>query len=158
MKNISIALVASVFLLGACDTTRQAVQKQTIGTITGAVLGGFLGSQIGKGEGRLWATGAGVLLGAIAGSEVGKSLDATDRVMMERTSQASLEHTRTGATSTWSNPDTGNSGSITPNRTYQRQDGTHCREFSQTVVIDGQLQDATGTACRQPDGSWQLIS
>ena len=161
MKNISVSLLAMaavVIPLSACDTTQQAGQKQTIGAITGAVLGGFLGSKVGRGEGQLWATGAGAVLGAILGSEFGKTLDANDRVMMERTSQASLEHTRTGSLSSWRNPDTGHSGTVTPTRTYQQPSGTYCRDFAQTIVVDGQTHNATGTACRQPDGSWRIVN
>ena len=158
MKNIPIALIAMAALLGACDTVDQAGKKQTISTIAGAVLGGYFGSKIGMGEGRLWAAGAGAALGAVIGSELGKSLDENDRNMMERTSQAALEHTRTGSTSTWRNPDTGHSGTVTPTRTYQQSSGTYCRDLTQTVEIDGQTQTATGAACRQPDGSWRITN
>lgn len=33
-----------------------------------------------------------------------------------------------------------------------------CREFQQNVVIDGKRQQAHGTACRQPDGSWRIVN
>lgn len=158
MKKLMAALLCTTLILPACANTNQSMgQKETLGGLGGAVLGGLLGSRIGSGEGQLWATGAGVLLGAVLGSQVGRSMDLADRGMMERTTQASLEHTRTGATSAWTNPDSGHRGTVTPTRTYQRADGTYCREYSQTVNIDGQLQKATGTACRQPDGTWRLV-
>lgn len=31
-----------------------------------------------------------------------------------------------------------------------------CRQYSTTTVIDGQPQQAYGTACLQPDGSWRI--
>jgi hypothetical protein len=31
-----------------------------------------------------------------------------------------------------------------------------CRAFSSQIMVDGQPQPATGTACRQPDGSWRV--
>jgi len=159
MKRIWIPVVLSVALVGAgCDTTQQSGQKETLGAVTGAVLGGLLGSKVGGGEGQLWATGAGAIIGAIAGSSIGRSLDNTDRMMMERTSQASLEHTKTGATSSWRNPDSGHSGTVTPTRTYKSGDGNYCREFEQFVTINGEEQKATGTACRQADGSWRVIN
>lgn len=34
----------------------------------------------------------------------------------------------------------------------------YCREFQQTVAINGGLHKTTGTACMQPDGSWDVIS
>ncbi len=33
----------------------------------------------------------------------------------------------------------------------------YCREFRQDVAIDGQTQEAYGTACRTPSGDWQLV-
>jgi surface antigen len=31
-----------------------------------------------------------------------------------------------------------------------------CREFTETVTIDGQPRQLTGRACPQPDGTWRL--
>lgn len=155
LKSILAVAVVAAFA-GACARGDEPGPKQAIGAIGGAVLGGLLGSEIGSGSGRLWATGAGAVLGAFAGSEVGKSLDRADELYMARTTQASLEHTRTGTTSTWSNPDSGHGGTVTPVDTYRRDDGTYCREFQQTVTVGGETQQAYGTACRQPDGSWKI--
>ncbi len=33
-----------------------------------------------------------------------------------------------------------------------------CREYKQTIVIADQIETATGTACRQPDGTWKIVS
>ena len=33
----------------------------------------------------------------------------------------------------------------------------YCREFRQNVLIDGKSQEAYGTACKTPDGGWQLV-
>ncbi len=33
----------------------------------------------------------------------------------------------------------------------------YCREFRQNVLIDGRSQEAYGTACKTPDGGWQLV-
>lgn len=154
MKAIA-ALIVAAFAVSACQTG--AGPKQTVGGVGGAVLGGLLGSQIGGGSGRLWATGAGAVIGALVGSEIGRGLDEVDKMRMERTTQAALEHTETGATSTWRNPDSGNAGTVTPTRTYQSTDGTYCREYQQTIEVGGRTQDAYGTACRQPDGSWKIV-
>jgi hypothetical protein len=35
--------------------------------------------------------------------------------------------------------------------------GQGCREFDTPVVIGGQEQQAHGTACLQPDGSWRIV-
>ena len=142
--------------LAACSETMG--QKQGIGTLLGAVAGGVAGSQVGKGRGQLVATGVGTLLGAIIGGEIGKSLDRADQLAMQHETQSTLETAPSGSTSTWHNPDSGNSGTVTPTKTYQQSDGTYCREFQQTVTVGGKTQEAYGTACRQPDGSWQIVS
>ena len=43
-------------------------------------------------------------------------------------------------------------------RTYQASNGQYCREYEQSVTIGGKPQKSYGTACRQPDGMWQLVS
>ena len=132
--------------------------KQTLGTLIGAGLGGLAGSQVGSGTGKLVAVGAGVLLGGLLGNEIGKSLDKADQAYAERNAQQTLETAPTGTTASWVNPDSGNSGSITPTATYQSTGGEYCREYQQTVTVGGELQEAYGTACRQPDGSWKLVN
>ena len=100
----------------------------------------------------------GTLLGALAGSEIGKSLDRADMAYLRQTQQKALETVPTGSSTSWVNPDSGNSGQITPRRTYQKASGTYCREFQQTVTVCGNTESAYGTACRQPDGTWKIIS
>ncbi len=157
MKTTRTAIaLAAMVSLAAC--VNDSGQKQTLGTLIGAGLGGLAGSQIGSGTGQLAAVGAGVLLGGLLGSELGKSLDKADRLYADRSAQQSLETTRSGYTSSWSNPDSGNSGTFTPTRTYTASQGLPCREYQTTVTIDGQTQQAYGTACREPDGSWKIVN
>ena len=156
MKNpnlIIVTLVSSSLLLAACQGQGP---KQTGGTIIGAAAGGLLGSKFGKGKGRFISTGIGVLAGSLLGAEVGKSLDNADKAAMRYNSQKALENIKSGQTSEWSNPDSGNNGSITPKKTYQTASGQYCREYQQTVTVGGKTAEAYGTACRQPDGSWML--
>ena len=39
-----------------------------------------------------------------------------------------------------------------------QQSGAYCREFQSEVVVGGEKQNAHGTACREPDGSWRIVS
>lgn len=153
-KIVALALIAGMGL-SACQNTGT---KETIGGLGGAVLGGVLGAQVGKGQGQLIAVGAGALLGALVGSSIGRSMDEVDRMRMEETTQSALESTADYTTSSWVNPNTGVNGTVTPERTYQTNGGQYCREYTQTVTIDGRREEAYGTACRQPDGSWQIVS
>lgn len=77
--------------------------------------------------------------------------------------ERSYEHAQVVATSapvgqtiTWN--DNGASGTVTPVRDGTSSDGRYCREFRQSVTIGGRSEQAYGTACRQPDGSWQVVS
>ena len=158
MKHLFLGLATiSMIALGACSNTTQGWgTKQTIGTGAGAVGGGLLGSQIGGGSGRLWSTGAGVLLGALIGSEIGSSLDRADQAYANKAMNSA--HTApVGETVAWNNPETGNRGSYTPVRDGTSTTGRYCREYQQTVIVGGKEQSAYGTACQQPDGSWEVI-
>jgi hypothetical protein len=52
----------------------------------------------------------------------------------------------------------GASGSVTTVRDGTSTSGRYCREFQHEVTIGGKTERAYGTACRQPDGSWEVIS
>ncbi|MEW5703428.1 MAG: RT0821/Lpp0805 family surface protein [Pseudomonadota bacterium] len=144
--------------LGLSACAANTGPKEGLGTLLGAGTGALAGSQIGKGRGQLVAVAVGTLAGAYLGSEIGKSLDRADRLYMAKTSGQALESNPIGQTSTWVNPDSGNTGTITPTRTYQANNNRYCREFQQTVTVGGNTEQAYGTACRQEDGSWEIVS
>lgn len=54
-----------------------------LGTVGGAVLGGFLGNTIGDGSGQALATAAGAVLGAAAGKGIGNQLSEYNAVELE---------------------------------------------------------------------------
>ena len=143
--------------LGACESMQGAGNKQILGGAGGAVLGGLAGSQIGGGSGRLVATGAGVLLGALVGSEIGSSLDKADRTYARQANQRAYE-APVGETITWNNPESGNYGSVTPTRDGYSSGGRYCREYQQVITVNGRQETGYGTACQQPDGSWEIVS
>ena len=159
-RRTAVALAAAmmaVTALGGCVTDGMGT-KQGAGTLLGAGLGGWAGSQVGGGRGQLAAVAVGALAGAWMGGEAGKSLDKADRAYAQRTAQDALEYNKVNQTASWNNPDSKASGTVTPTRTYQTADGTNCREYETTVVIDGKTEKATGTACRQPDGTWRVAN
>lgn len=127
-------------------------------TVVGGVIGAVVGSQIGKGNGRLAAVGVGTLLGALIGNDIGRSMDAVDQGYTTGSMGHALETAPSCNTITWENPQSGNYGSITPTTTYEESPGRYCREFQQQIVVGGQVQDGYGTACRQPDGNWEIVA
>lgn len=74
------------------------------------------------------------------------------------TFQGALENNRTNQASTWVNPDTGVSEAVVPVRTFESDQGQPCREFQRTIIIGGREEQGYGTACRQPDGTWHIVS
>lgn len=134
---------------GRCD---RGLVGANLGTLLGAVAGGLGGSQIGRGDGQIAATIAGVLLGAAVGNAVQQNMEPADQGCLAQT----LERAPTGRNVVWNNPDTGARYEVVPTRTWE-QGGTYCREYSSRGIVGGRTQEITGTACRQPDGSWKIV-
>lgn len=142
-------MMCSAMILTGCTT--QPTQEQS-GMVIGGLLGGVLGAQVGQGSGRTAATIIGTMAGAVIGGNVGRSMDDRDRMH----TALALENVRTGVPTQWRNPDTGNAYTVVPTRTYETQQGP-CREYTVHAVVGGEADKVYGTACRQPDGSWQMM-
>jgi surface antigen len=136
------------------DTTRDN-PKAVLGSLGGAAAGAGIAAIAGGSTG--WIVAAG-LAGGLLGGAIGHRLDNKDKQMAAQAAANAFESNRTGQAATWKNPDSGNSGTITPTKTYQAASGQYCREYRQDVIIGGEKQQAYGTACRQPDGSWKIQS
>ncbi len=149
------ALVVLVALLSSGCAEMQANPKTAIGAVGGGTLGGLIGAAAG---GTPTAIAAGVVGGILVGGLVGHLLDERDKRLAAEAADRALETTPTGRPIAWRNPDSGHSGTVTPTKTYQTAGGTYCREYQTTVVIDGKQERASGTACRQPDGSWRIAN
>lgn len=158
MKLSKIILILPVLTLLFACAENQNSQKQNIGTILGAGLGALAGAQLGKGKGKLVTVALGTLGGAFAGSELGRALDDLDRLKAKQAQRDSLENNKDGVSSTWTNPNTGNSGKITPKRTEQMASGEFCREYEHEINVADKMETVKGTACRQPDGTWRVIN
>ena len=149
---LSLAVITS-----GCTTTGQ-VDKASAGAGLGALTGALLAYGLSQGHSdKEVAILVGTFFGAVVGGEIGIRLTEADRVLAGRTLGDALEYNRSGTASTWRNPDSGNAGTATPTRTRQHVDGSPCREFTTTVFIGGQEEQAYGTACRQNDGSWKIL-
>lgn len=157
MKKFGILMmVVATFALSACQTLEGRGDKELIGGGSGALIGGLLGSQVGGGSGQVWAAGAGVLLGALIGSDIGQSLDKADMAYANQ-ANTRAHSAPVGETINWNNPESGNSGAVTVKQDGYSSAGRYCREYQQTINVGGQQQTAYGTACQQPDGSWEIV-
>ncbi|WP_340117974.1 hypothetical protein [Pelagibius sp. 7325] len=61
-----------------------------------------------------------------------------------------------GETIRWN--DSGASGSVTATRDGIDDGGRYCREFQHDITVGNRMEQGYGVACRQPDGSWQIVS
>jgi surface antigen len=149
------AVVTLIALVGTGCAAMEANPKTTIGAAGGATVGGLIAAAAG---GNPAAIAASVIGGMLVGGMVGNLLDQRDKQMAAEAATRAMESTPTGRPVSWQNPDSGHSGTVTPTRTYQTANGTYCRDYETTVLIDGKKERATGTACRQPDGTWRVVN
>lgn len=179
LRRLLLASLISATALGAAPAL--AGDNTLIGTGVGAALGGFLGSHIGKGDGQLAATGAGVFLGGMMGNSVGRSMDRANSAyygggglatsMSPYPTYPAYQPTYVAPPAApppqyiFVQPETVEY--YTPRRRAVLVDEgfvgppppkskRHCREFTQTIRIDGQVRESYGTACLRPDGTWQI--
>ena len=152
------ALLACTLLLSSCAAMKDTVQdnpKAVLGSLLGAGAGAGIAAAAG-GSGA-WIAGA-AIMGGLLGGVIGNRLDSRDKRMASEAAQRAFESNRSGETSVWKNPDSGNSGTVTPTRTVQLANGQYCREYRQTITVGGEQHQAYGTACRQADGTWKIQS
>jgi len=128
------------------------------GVIGGAVIGGLLGNALGRGGGRTAATVAGVVVGGTVGAALTSHLSCEDRGYAYRTYVNGFNAGRPNAKYEWRNPDNGNYGEFQVRDYYDDPDGFRCANYTQRIYVDGRPQTAGGRACRQPDGTWAIIS
>jgi len=162
MRGTAGKLVSLVALVGILTTgcARMgagvgANPKTTVGAVGGAALGGLIAAAAG---GKGTAIAAGVIGGALLGGLAGNLLDSRDKRLAGEAAQRAMETVPTGTAVAWQNPDSGHSGTVIPVKTYQADSGNYCREYPTTVTINGQKEKTFGTACRQSDGSWKIVS
>jgi len=136
----------------ACD--HSSISNADIGSVLGGVIGGILGSKVGKGKGNTAAIIAGTVIGSILGNSVGSSMDDVDQYCSGQTFEQAPDNQPVA----WVNPDTQRQYTVTPTKSYEERDGRTCREYSTDVQVGGRSQEGTGTACRNSDGSWQIVN
>jgi surface antigen len=153
IKALAIAMLLFVPLTGCQSISDNP--KTAIGGLGGAATGGLIAAAAGGGGAGI---AAGVIGGALLGGLIGNLLDSHDKEMQAKAASQALETAPSGKTVGWQNPDSGHAGTVTPTRTYQTAQGAYCREYTQTVTIDGKKENSYGTACRQPDGSWKVVN
>ncbi|MFT3811511.1 MAG: glycine zipper 2TM domain-containing protein [Micropepsaceae bacterium] len=180
------ASAAALALLGAAEARDRygcnTSGDRTLGTIAGAVIGGVVGGQFGNdGDDRALGAVAGVLLGGAAGNTMAGDRDCGRYGQRDAFAEAgygdrydsryddydsydpyarnayyqAFENADPYERVTWRNQ--GHANYVEAGDWYADDDGRDCREYEQVIYIDGRRQTATGTACRDFDGTWQIV-
>jgi surface antigen len=158
VKIVAAALVAATVAACASDPY-SPTPRQDSGAVAGALGGAAVGALLGgRGTGsRIAGAAIGAVAGGLLGSAIGASLDERDRQMAYDAEMQALEQGAPGAPVGWRSERSGYYGNVVPGPYYQSA-GRRCRQYTHTVYIDGRPQTARGTACRNPDGTWTLMS
>ena len=140
------ALIAALLALAACGTTKEPPNDHGVpgetstppsgdkqGAIIKSMRGGLVGGSIGAG---------------LSDDEKNHALEAEYRA---------LEYGQGGQATAWKGDDSGTYGQAVAAQPY-RVGSQDCRQYTQTVVRDGQTKIARGTACRNSDGSWTPLT
>jgi surface antigen len=153
-----LALAVTLAVTTGCSGLDEMATKKSLGTLAGAGLGGWAGSSIGGGRGKLAATAAGTLLGALLGGGIGASLDKADEAAVARTTNKALQSRRIRTPHEWHNRETNSWGTSTVvDEGVDHSTGRYCREYQQTITVGGKKRQGHGTACQNPDGTWEVV-
>jgi len=128
--------------------------RALLGKVLGGAAGAAIGTQIGRGNGNTAAIIGGAILGVIVGGNVGQSMDRVDQGCVGQI----LEHAPDGRPIAWTDTNNGGRYRVTPDKPYQTSQGQYCRKYLTNAVIDGYDRQVYSTACRQPDGAWQMVN
>ena len=153
MHKLKIPYIA---IAGALAIAGCQASNETVGQATGAIAGGVIGNQFGGGSGRVAATIVGALAGGVIGGSIGRGLDNRSREAALAAEYNALERGTVGQPVAWQGTN-GTYGQVVPQQPYQ-VGSQNCRRYTHTIYIDGVPQEASGTACRNPDGTWRPLS
>lgn len=138
-----------------CEQQRQG--NTAGGAIAGAIAGGLLGNAIsGRGD-RGAGTALGAIFGGVVGASIASNLNCEDRSYAVDTYFNGFEAGVPNRRYNWRSPRSGASGYLQVRDYYQDPRGMRCANYAQEIYVRGRPELAQGYACRQPDGTWQLV-
>ena len=145
---VALTLSSAVFLNGCAGSS-----KEQSHAIAGSVIGGAIGHQFGKGDGKHAMTLIGAVVGGMIGGNAGRKLDANDRQEVSESLESSENYQKVA----WSNPNTQTQYEFTPINKYEGKvngNRTKCRDYVMDAWIDGRMQQVKGRACKNTQGQW----
>ncbi len=147
MKKLGYIVVVFA-ITGLLTSCAGQYNKGQSGAVIGAASGALVGQAIGR---NTEATLIGVAVGTLLGYIVGNEMDKYDRQELNHVYERGVS----GQQSSWQNPDTGNSYTVTPQPALKGASGP-CRKAEIQAIIDGRPETTYSTACRDESGQWVL--
>ncbi len=153
---ILVVVMATMPMLVGCESIERETgigKGAQIGGVSGAAAGGLIAGLAGASPAWIAAS---VILGALAGGLIGNQLDKRDKERYAASGYDAISTQGKGGQTSWTNPETGNSGTTTINDTWVKADGTPCKRFTQTITAKGKTSTTSGVACKEGD-SWKVV-
>jgi surface antigen len=125
------------------------------GAVGGAAFGGIIAALADANPAWIAAS---VVLGGVTGGLIGDHLGRKDAETHASNNLGALERLGEGQTERWSNSETGNSGSTTIHRVAHNEDGSICKDYTETVHTREQNVTRDGRACRAAGGGWVVAA
>jgi|SRR5262245_26131084 len=151
--KIQMAFLACLLAVTGCASKSggQSALSEAADAVVSTVSGGHAGS------GKVSSAIMGELRGGLVGGVIGSDLNRTERGLALEAEYRALEYTPSGQVVAWGDRQSGRFGEVVAGSPY-RVGSQDCRQYGHTVFVDGKPKKARGTACRNTDGSWTLLS
>jgi surface antigen len=133
------------------DIVRGRCNREKVGAVIGAVVGGAIAHDAASRDNRVIATILGAAAGALVGAAIGKRMDERDRACWGH----ALELGTTARKIYWINEANGVRYEVTPGN-GSREAGRVCREYALLEISGSDRLNSSGTACQVAPGEWQL--
>ncbi len=137
-----------------CANHKSRKNKKILGAIGGAAIGGLIGRSIDGGKHHEAGTILGAAGGAYAGQAIAGSLTSCDRYFQE---EAAVRAAQTGQTQTWSNRESGHTGTVKRAQSFTDSQGRECNTITTSAGQDSAGKAQTMILCKNADGYWEKM-
>jgi surface antigen len=157
MKTMAVVLMATVAatsLIG-CETIERETgfnRNTQLGAAGGAAFGGIVAALAQANPAWIAAS---VIMGGVAGGALGDYLGKANAERHVQTNLNALNTLAVGQSATWSDNQTGNSGSTKVTQVFTGSNGQTCKAYTETIKTAQRTVTQDATACRQANGQWR---
>lgn len=152
MKIFKSGMAISLCVLSLFQAPAAFADKQDVGTLLGAIIGGIGANKASHGDAA--ATILGAVVFGIIGGEIGRSLDQEDQRELMRARGDCLERNHQ---SEWRGNGGYGSVNVIQDGYYANNNSMLCRSYESTIYSRGRSETTRGYACRDSYGNWSEV-